>query len=117
MIRPEVEDDGKFWMRWDDFSRVFQTVDVCSRSTGVHDLHLDVNESDGWANAIGPAKGCAFGCATYWCACRGCVALYCNEKASAEMGAPEMHARDDTAGAVVSQAMARAGLGDALQII
>ena len=118
MIRPEVADDGKFWMSWTDFSRLFSSIDVCSRSTGVLDLHLDVMESDGCAeNCLGPTRGCTYGCATYWCACRSCAALYCNTVGAAEIPSVPMHERDDTVGAVFSQTMARAGLGEGLQII
>jgi len=118
MIRPEVADDGKFWMRWEDFSEIFSTIDVCSRSTGVLDLHLDVMESDGCVGSlIGPVKGCVSGCAKYWCACRGCTALYCNDAGSAEMGAVELHEKDDTVGEIFTQTMARAGLGAGVQII
>ena len=64
-------------MDWNDFVRIFQQLDICSRRSGVADLHLDLNEADDCtANLLGPLKGCAADCAAFWCCCQGCSALY-----------------------------------------
>jgi hypothetical protein len=77
MLRPKQVDDGAFWMDWNDFVRIFEQIDICSRRSGIADLHLDLNEADGCAaNLLGPLKGCAAGCAAFWCCCQGCRALY-----------------------------------------
>ena len=96
MIRPTKAEDGSFWMDFTDFNRCFNGVDVCQRGTGVQDLSLDVLEADGCAaDCAGPCLGCMGGCTWFWCCCRGCNALYCNDKArkkTVEIGAK---GRDD----------------------
>ena len=46
---------------------------ICSRASGVHDMHLDLHEP----KFVGPLLGCVKGCCTFWCCCRGPWALYC----------------------------------------
>ena len=71
LIRPKDDDDGSFWMAWEDFSRIFASIDVCARSTGLRDLNLDAMESDGKCRSfLGPLLGCCAGCASFWLACR-----------------------------------------------
>jgi hypothetical protein len=69
-----------FWMAFDDFRSTFTRVDVCDRSTGLHDLRLNV---DADAGPCGACAGCVRGCASFWCLCRGCRALYCAHLSSA----------------------------------
>ena len=77
LLRPTAVDGGAFWMSWDDFSRIFQQIDVCARRSGIADLRIDLNESDEcMSNCVGPLKGCAAGCVAFWCCCQGCSALY-----------------------------------------
>ena len=94
---PAKADDGSFWMSWEDFSDVFQSIDVCARSTGLRDLNLDAMESDGRCkNAIGPLLGCLKGCACFWFGCKGCKALYFDVKADERtLVVDDAKARDD----------------------
>jgi calpain-15 len=69
-----VIDDGFFWMEWADFTKHFQNIDVCHRSKGLRDVRLDIHEDDG---CRGPVLGCIGGCCSYYCMCKGCVALCC----------------------------------------
>ena len=107
IIRPTIEDDGAFWMAWSDFERIFAQIDVCARSTGIDDLQLDLNESDGTvANCLGPLKGCCAGCVSFWCCCRGCVALYGHQggqEATVCVDGDETRAFDDHLTTRVSQ--------------
>lgn len=67
----EDDDDGVFWMTYDDFWENFQQIDLCDRSTGFGDLAFSVDEQQGFC---GPARGCAWGCFKYWCMCKMCRA-------------------------------------------
>ena len=71
--------DGTFWMPFATFVTIYSDVDVCDRSTGLHDLHMRFDEDGG---ACGPCAGCLGGCASFWCLCRGCQALYCAHETS-----------------------------------
>ena len=75
------QDDGAFWISWSDFVQHFNSLDICNRSRGIRDLYLDLHESDGWKDCVGPAKGCLGGCLGYWLMCDGCKALYCGKDA------------------------------------
>jgi calpain-15 len=82
LIKPSADNDGSFWMNWDDFIAHFNGLDVCNRSRGVRDLYLDLHEDDGCRrHNAGPAKGCAYGCFLYWFCCEGVKALYCGKVA------------------------------------
>mmetsp|Transcript_30505 Transcript_30505/g.79897 ORF Transcript_30505/g.79897 Transcript_30505/m.79897 type:complete len:243 (-) Transcript_30505:78-806(-) len=67
----EDDDDGVFWMPYDEFWDRFGQIDLCDRSTGFGDLALDIDEAKGFC---GPARGCAWGCFKYWCMCKMCRA-------------------------------------------
>eukprot|EP01043_Picozoa_sp_COSAG02_P001186 COSAG02_NODE_24_length_52386_cov_726.042898_5_plen_86_part_00 len=69
-----MADDGFFWMEWNDFVHHFQNIDVCHRSKSLMDVRLDIHEDDG---CKGPILGCVGGCCSYYCMCKGCVALCC----------------------------------------
>jgi len=107
IIKPVDGDDGSFWMSWEDFSVIFQSLDICSRSTGLRDCHLDVKEADGAANCAGPCQGCCEGCASWWCGCKGCVALYCDTKASTQTYTVDEKGRDDDLLQVLTSSMER----------
>ena len=100
ILRPVQADDGAFWMCWTDFERIFEQIDICSRSTGIADLQLSLKEADGCvANCLGPMKGCCVGCVTFWCCCRGCAALYGDKggaEATLDLGDDERSAFDDS---------------------
>ena len=72
----EKKEDGVFWMSWFDFQTIFTDVDVCHRSTGIHDLVLDIHEGV----CCGSTIGCVKGCSHFWCCCAGCKALYFPQK-------------------------------------
>jgi hypothetical protein len=74
-------DGGTFWMAFADFETVWESIEICDRSSGVRDLALDYNEEDGCA---GPALGCVLGCGWYWCCCQGIGALLCKHSSSVE---------------------------------
>jgi len=71
-LRPKDEDDGSFWMPWDEFSRIYTRVQVCDRSTG-RDLKLDVKEDFG---ACGVVVGCCAGCTEFCVCCKGLRVIY-----------------------------------------
>lgn len=73
--------DGAFWMTFDDFVEHFDRVEVCDRSSH-RDLRLDVREDEG---LMGVCKGCAVGCATYWCLCNGLRTIYCGHRTSTDV--------------------------------
>lgn len=101
---PAAADDGSFWMCWEDFSAIFSSIDVCSRSTGLRDLNLDAMEADGrLRSCIGPLLGCCKGCLCFWLGCRGCQALYFDVKADERTLHVKDGDRDDDAiGALIS---------------
>jgi len=72
-LKPSHDNDGSFWMPWDDFQRIFSVISVCDRSTN-RDLAMDVHEEMG---SCGVLLGCAMGCAEYWLCCLGLRVLYC----------------------------------------
>ena len=43
------DDDGVFWMCWEDFKQVWMEITVCARSTDASDLAFDVHEDLGCA--------------------------------------------------------------------
>ena len=77
-LNPSDKNDGVFWINWFDFQSIFTDVDICHRSTGIHDLVLDMHEGV----CCGPTIGCVKGCCSYWCCCSGCKSLYYNKKSS-----------------------------------
>ena len=72
-LRPKDEDDGTFWMPWDQFEAAgFKTIDVCDRTTK-RDLRLAVTEDWGFCGIL---AGCFGGLCKFWCLCQGCAVLY-----------------------------------------
>ena len=43
----DKDNDGMFWMDFEDFVQHYDTIDVCFRKSGVNDLVLDVKEEHG----------------------------------------------------------------------
>ena len=62
-LKFKKEEDGMFWMSWQDFQLYFDQVDICHRSIDVNELYLDVHEDQGFC---GPCQGCVMGCGEYW---------------------------------------------------
>eukprot|EP01013_Petalomonas_cantuscygni_P043810 TRINITY_DN8485_c0_g1_i1.p1 TRINITY_DN8485_c0_g1~~TRINITY_DN8485_c0_g1_i1.p1 ORF type:complete len:529 (+),score=48.38 TRINITY_DN8485_c0_g1_i1:73-1659(+) len=75
-------DDGKFWICMEDLVRMFDKLDICDRSTGLGNLHLDVHERLG---CCGPCCGCMKGCCCFWCGCRGLASLCCGHQTESEV--------------------------------
>jgi hypothetical protein len=72
-LRPKDEDDGSFWMPWDEFVGAgFTKIDICDRTTK-SDLRLNVNEDYGF---LGIILGCCTGLVKFWCFCQGCLTVY-----------------------------------------
>lgn len=46
------DNDGTFWMCWEDFRQVWMEITVCARSTNASDLSLDVHEDLGCPGEI-----------------------------------------------------------------
>jgi len=83
LCRPKDDDDGSFWMPWEEFLKHFDNINLCSRSTGVHDLYIDLNEGDGFfKRCFGPTKGCCWGCTKFWLMCKGCRSIYGGKQAT-----------------------------------
>ncbi|KAL7568740.1 hypothetical protein ACA910_021733 [Epithemia clementina (nom. ined.)] len=75
------EDDGCFWMEYDDFRKVYTRINICDRDTS-RDASLNVNEDRGWYGIL----FCGFicGCANFWCLCKGLRNLYCSHASTDE---------------------------------
>merc|ERR1719440_1596823 len=71
-LRPTSGDDGSFWMSWEDFSAIFEMIDICDRST-TFDLRLDVHEDYG---SCGVVWGCLAGGCQYVLCCSGIRTIY-----------------------------------------
>jgi calpain-15 len=71
------DNDGIFWMLWEDFVKHYNNIEVCDRKQSLRDLTLEVHEEDG---PCGICCGCVGGCCEYYCCCVGCHKLYCVRK-------------------------------------
>ena len=79
-LRPKDEDDGCFWMPWEDFSRIFTGIEVCDRTTS-RDLRLEIDEDLG---ICGVVEGCLSGLFCYVLGCRGLRTIYGGHRSSSE---------------------------------
>lgn len=70
--KPPDVDDGIFYMEWSDFIKLFDLVDALFPNVSVSELHITIREESG---ILGPFIGCLYGCAGYWCLCKGWYAL------------------------------------------
>ena len=78
-LRPKNEDDGCFWMPWDELATAgFTNIDICDRTTR-RDLQLKVEEDMG---PCGILFGCLTGLISYFCLCQGCWVLYFGQTSS-----------------------------------
>lgn len=112
------EDDGVFYISWEDFSKHFDTVDVCVTSTGLEDLQMTTCEDYG--ACMGPTIGCVYGvwcgaelqfllfllvyavpflvgCIQYWACCTGLYKLWCSRESKADMDLQTFSASPGTA--------------------
>ena len=80
-LKFEAEDDGVFWMDFNDFKKVYTRINICDRDTST-DASLNVNEDHGWCGIV----FCGFicGCTNFWCLCKGFRNLYCSHETTDE---------------------------------
>mmetsp|Transcript_30013 Transcript_30013/g.95912 ORF Transcript_30013/g.95912 Transcript_30013/m.95912 type:complete len:482 (-) Transcript_30013:149-1594(-) len=88
-------DDGVFWMEWNDFLEYFDGIGVLRRSVDLHDVVLNTHEGEEKVGCwvcpdkflppwMGPCVGCVDGCASYYCFCEGCIKFCCARQATSE---------------------------------
>ncbi|CAE7494838.1 Capn15 [Symbiodinium microadriaticum] len=70
----KAEDDGAFYMSWDDFLRHFNNIDVCFVQRDMSSVRMDVMEEFGICGAF---VGCIVGTLKYWFCCFGLYYLWC----------------------------------------
>jgi len=68
------DDDGTFFMSWDDFCHHFDSIDVCLRTQGMSEFNLRVYEHYG---LCGPTLGCLAGISNFLCLCKGLWKMWC----------------------------------------
>mmetsp|Transcript_67952 Transcript_67952/g.214927 ORF Transcript_67952/g.214927 Transcript_67952/m.214927 type:complete len:469 (+) Transcript_67952:211-1617(+) len=86
-LRPKDEDDGSFWMPYDDFFKTFGKVEVCDRTT---DRDLALHPKEEYATCgCGVCLGCVAGCGAFWFGCRGPRVIYGGHVSSAKTRSAE----------------------------
>jgi hypothetical protein len=75
-----AEDDGAFWMTFDDFKKTYTRINICDRDTRT-DASLDTNEDRG---SCGIVSGFCCGCMKFWCLCHGFRNLYLGHETTNE---------------------------------
>jgi hypothetical protein len=81
--KPEKKEDGIFYMAWEDFTRLFNNVDILYPEYGLDNIHYRVVEKDAYC---GTCRGCVWGCVKYWLCMKGLRMLWF-EQTSAELKA------------------------------
>lgn len=81
--KPEQKEDGIFYMSWEDFTRLFNVVDVLYPTYGLDNVHYRVVETDPYC---GTCRGCVWGCLKYWLCLKGLRTLWL-EQSSADLKA------------------------------
>jgi len=72
--RHRADDDGSFWMAWEDYETNYGRMEVMPRSLGAANLRLEFDER---RPRCGPCSACLLGCASYVCLCRGLRGVCC----------------------------------------
>jgi len=73
-------DDGAFWMSWEDYVANWERIGVIDRTIDITSMGLTVyNDS-----MCAPVAACIKGCARFWCCCEGMRRLYCPHRSSDE---------------------------------
>jgi len=72
------EDDGVFWMQWEDFVKHWNTISIVDVDMNILTLVPPIHDESNW---YGPMKVCAAGCLEYWAPpwCYGLRRLYIGE--------------------------------------
>lgn len=73
----ELEEDGSFWMQWQDFVKFWKGVHVVDCETNIRTVAIPVYDE---GKPCGPVTACVRGCCGYWCCCIGCKRLYLGRK-------------------------------------
>ena len=71
--KPEQKEDGIFYIQWEDFVRLFGSVDVLYPGFGMDNIHYRVVEKD---PICGACRGCVWGCCKYWACLKGLRTLW-----------------------------------------
>lgn len=74
------EDDGSFWMAWEDYVQNWSKIGIVDRSIDITSLGLPLKND----SACAPTAACCKGCARYWCCCQGISHLYFPHRSSDE---------------------------------
>jgi hypothetical protein len=72
----DKDNQGIFYMAWEDFVKHFDVVDVIFPNTNMDSMTITITEKYGY---VGPLIGCVVGWLKFWCLCRGLVRLWCME--------------------------------------
>mmetsp|Transcript_53361 Transcript_53361/g.92791 ORF Transcript_53361/g.92791 Transcript_53361/m.92791 type:complete len:336 (-) Transcript_53361:78-1085(-) len=72
--------DGAFWMSWDDYVQNWKRIGVVDRTIDVNTLSLMVFNDSNFA----PIAACIKGCCRFWLCCDGLKRLYCPHRSSEE---------------------------------
>lgn len=75
------EDDGAFWMCYEDFLKYWTSIGIIDRTIDIGTLQIDIEDE---GKACGPTTACIYGCGKFWCCCMGCRRLYCAHHSSEE---------------------------------
>ena len=66
-------DDGMFWMEYEDFCKHFEWIGICDRSVGMDELVLEILDEK---SCTGPCRGCVMGCCDFWALSHGFGYIY-----------------------------------------
>lgn len=71
-----ADNDGCFWMTWEDFVKYYSSIDVIyAGGDGLDSVNIDIKEEFG---ILGPCCGFTFGTLKYWACCLGPYKLWCS---------------------------------------
>jgi calpain-15 len=73
-------DDGAFWMSWEDYVQNWEKIGVVDRTVDINTVGLNVFD-DGLCS---PIAACIKGCCRFWCCCEGVRRLYFPHRSSDE---------------------------------
>jgi len=74
------DDDGAFWMSWEDYVANWEKIGVIDRTIDINSLGLTVFNDSSFA----PIAACIKGCCRFWCLCQGLKRLYFPHRSSDE---------------------------------
>jgi len=73
-LQSDLQEDGTFWMQWEDFVVFWKSVHIVDCATNIRAVATPVYDEQ---SCCGPIKACLMGCFRFWCCCMGCFKLYC----------------------------------------